>query len=214
MVFAPSPAITFMLPPGAFSAFVRPAVTVTFPPVPTSPWSTKTVTLPERPYVALPVPSVKSPASPAFAAPANTEVDPPVASVPVPATIDTFPASAPNPCAPRIKSPPAVSFATGSCLFTTYSLSPDTPNVVWPLIATVSVSASPSVTSCDTCKDDSKPTAPVTVIAFSNRKLPSVFSSSKSESISRNPRHGCLPVNIFVFARNLNVAVEVPNTPM
>ena len=172
------------------------------------------MTFPARPFVALPVPKVRSPASPLFAGPANTLVDPPVESTLVPATTDTFPAAAPNPRAPRIESAPAVSLDAGSCLFTTYSLGAGTPSAVWPLMDTVSVSASPSVTSCATESVDSKLPAPVTVIAFSSKKAPSSFCSSASASISRNPRHGCFPVNIFVFARSLNVAVVVPYTPM
>ena len=213
VVFVPDPAATFTLPPGAFAALVGPAVTVTFPPDPTSPQSTKTATFPARPFVALPVPNIRSPASPWLAGPANTRAVPPVESTPVPATTDTFPADAPNPRAPRIESAPAVSLDTGSCLCTTNSLGAGTPSAIWPLMDTVSVSASPSMTSCATESADSKFPAPVTVIAFSSKKAPSSFCSSASASASRNPRHGCFPVNIFVFARSLNVAVVAPYTP-
>ena len=82
------------------------------------------------------------------------------------------------------------------------------------MIATVSVWLSPSVTSCSTFRLDSKFTPPVTVILFSSRKDPSVFSSSVSLSSILNPVHGCLPVHILVNAVSLNVAVASPYTAM
>ena len=184
-----------------------------FPPTPTSPLSTKIVRFPARPSTDRPVPIVKSPASALLAPPANRFMLPPRPSVPKPAASVTLPASPPIAFAPLITSEPAVLFRA-SCLFTTYSPGPAVPSVICPLIATLSVSASPRVTSCSTLRLDSKFAPPVTVMVFSNRKLPSVLSSSRSESTSRNPWHGCFPVNIFVNARSLNVAVVLPYTPM